>query len=94
MSNPIYNNIIGAPFSWKAKVRVTKLIDETGDESFLGKTGIVDYYEYGCGCGQVYPESPMIGVKFEDGRIEEFWPEELNPTEHCTELLTIAVQLD
>jgi len=58
--------------------KVTQLSDETGDKNFLGKSGVVMYFDYDCGCGQSYPDDPMIGIKFPDGEIEEFWKEELN----------------
>ena len=62
----------------KQIVKVVKLSDETGEESFLGKSGTVIYFDYDCGCGQSYPDDPMIGVKFADEEIEEFWKEEIS----------------
>jgi len=73
-------NIYGAPFSIGDRVRVTHLIDNTGEPSLIGKTGVIEHYEYDCGCGQVFPSSPMIGVRFpsdKDEWLEEFWREEL-----------------
>lgn len=32
---------------------------------FVGRIGTVDYLEYECGCGQRYPDVPMVGVRFE-----------------------------
>ena len=29
------------------------------------------------GCGQRFPDDPMIGVRFPDGALQEFWREEL-----------------
>lgn len=58
-------------------VRVVSLTDETGDKGCLGKSGKVTHFDYDCGCGQSYPDDPMIEVQFDDGKIEEFWKEEL-----------------
>lgn len=58
-------------------VRVIKGIDETFDERFLQKIGIVENFDFTCGCGQSYPNDPMIGVRFPNGKYEEFWTEEL-----------------
>lgn len=44
---------------------------------FIGRAGVVDHLDYDCGCGQTYPDDPMIGVTFDDGAAEEFWSEEL-----------------
>lgn len=43
----------------------------------IGKVGTVKYLEYNCGCGQTFPNDPMIGVYFDDDSVEEFWREEL-----------------
>jgi len=56
---------------------VRRLCDEEGNVSFLGMVGLVEHFEYTCGCGQSYPGDPMIGVRFSDGRSDEFWKEEL-----------------
>ena len=69
-------NIEGAPFSIGQRVRVTSLTDETGEPRFMGQVGVVEHYEYDCGCGQVFPSEPMIGVRFPAG-LEEYWAEEL-----------------
>ena len=60
------------------EIKVIKLSDETGEESFLGKSGTVIYFNYDCGCGQSYPNDPMIGIKFKDEVVEEFWKEEIS----------------
>jgi hypothetical protein len=73
---PIYVDVGGAPFKIGDRVRVTRGADETFDASYKGCTGIVEYFEYGCGCGQSYPRDPMIGVRFRSG-LAEFWREEL-----------------
>ena len=44
---------------------------------FIGLRGVVEYLEYECGCGQHYPEDPMVGILFHDGRRQEFWREEV-----------------
>jgi hypothetical protein len=74
---PIYVDVKGAPFKMGERVRVTDSTDETFDRSFKGRIGIVEYLEYQCGCGQSYPDDPMIGVRFQRGQVEEFWAEEL-----------------
>jgi len=76
-AKPIYKNIIGAPFKIGDIVTIIGVEDYTFDEIFKGKTGEVYYFEYSCGCGQSFPADPMIGIKFENGEIEEFWKEEL-----------------
>lgn len=58
------------------EIEVTSLTDETGDKAYLELSGTVVYFDYLCGCGQS-PGDPMIGVLFEDGKIEEFWKEEI-----------------
>jgi hypothetical protein len=74
---PIYVDVDGAPFKIGERVRVTDSKDETFDYSLKGQIGVVEYFEYECGCGQHYPDDPMIGVRFQKDRIEEFWAEEL-----------------
>jgi len=76
-ARPIYVDVDGAPFKIGERVRVTDSKDETFDRSFKGRIGVIEYFEYECGCGQSYPDDPMIGVRFRRGRIEEFWAEEL-----------------
>jgi hypothetical protein len=82
----IYKDVSGAPFHVGQCVRVVMIADETGDRAFLGKDGVVAYFEYSCGCGQSFPKDPMIGVRFKNNS-EEFWKEELstvvdNPVSH------------
>jgi hypothetical protein len=78
-SRPIRSNVKGAPFAIGQSVRVSQLVDETGRAKFLGLEGKVEHFEYSCGCGQTYPCDPMIGVRFLNGDLDEFWPEELEP---------------
>jgi hypothetical protein len=51
--------------------------DETFNIEFSGQKGIVKYFDYDCGCGQTYPNDPMIGVEFTCGETEEYWKEEV-----------------
>ncbi len=78
-SDLVEHNIAGAPFSIGDKVRVlcNPNKDETFDDTLVNHTGKVIFLEYNCGCGQTFPYDPMIGVRFRNGRIEEFWKEEL-----------------
>jgi hypothetical protein len=75
----IYNNINGAPFKINDMVKILNNPnnDETFNSFFSFNEGSVIYFEYDCGCGQNFPDDPMIGVKFNCGAIEEFWKEEL-----------------
>ena len=73
----IFANVVGAPFKIGAFVRVVRLADETANRAWLGRTGIVKFLNYDCGCGQTFPDDPMIGVESPRGKIEEFWKEEL-----------------
>lgn len=75
-SNPQYKNIVGAPFKIGLLVKIVQIVDETESKKMIGKQGIIIYYEYDCGCGQRYPDMPMIGVRI-GHKIKEFWPEEL-----------------
>lgn len=73
------NNIEGAPYKIGNKVIIldNPLKDETFNKRFIGREGAVYFFEYDCGCGQTYPTDPMIGVKFSDGKVAEFWKEEI-----------------
>ena len=80
----ITTDVRGAPFRIGDKVKVVRATDETFDRRFMRRVGIVEHFEYSCGCGQTYPNDPMIGVKFRGARfrirkgaVEEFWQEEL-----------------
>jgi len=72
----IYHDVDGAPFKIGESVKVVSFSDDTADEEFLGCRGAVLYFEYSCGCGQTFPNDPMIGVQFGE-RKAEFWKEEL-----------------
>ena len=74
----------GSPYQPGQQVKVVSAID-TGPPcmdvtEYIGLFGVVDYLEYSCGCGQHFPDDPMIGVSFPDGRQVEFWAEELSPS--------------
>ena len=77
----IYSDVPGAPFRIGEAVMVVSATDETCDERCLGMRGTILFFEYSCGCGETYPDDPMIGVKFADGTREEFWREELALTD-------------
>lgn len=73
----------GAPYQPGERVQVEQVLDDgTMDEdevvTHVDEEGVVEYLDYACGCGQVYPEQPMIGVVFPDGSHEEYWSEELS----------------
>ena len=70
-------NVSGAPFSVGDTVKVIQCTDETLSPRYIGREGKVIYFDYFCGCGQSYPNDPMIGVEFKRNSIEEFWKEEL-----------------
>jgi hypothetical protein len=77
---PLRMWVDGAPFQPKEIVRVVASV-ESGDmsvDSLIGKLGVVEYLEYDCGCGQTFPDDPMIGVRFSNGDQQEFWREELS----------------
>jgi hypothetical protein len=73
----IHEDVWGAPFNIGELVRIGEGTDETFDARYNRRLGTVEYFEYQCGCGQTYPSDPMIGIRFRDGAIEEFWAEEL-----------------
>ena len=89
MARPIYHNIKGAPFSIGRRVQVLKLVDNTGNTALVGRMGRIEYYEYSCGCGQTYPSDPMIGLRFSNGTLEEFWTEELRTLKRRAPRLSI-----
>jgi len=76
-AHPIRINVDGAPFRIGDLVRIVRLSDSTADGDFLNKYGRIVYFEYSCGCGQSYPDDPMIGIQFAGGGIAEFWKEEI-----------------
>ena len=78
--NRRHYNIKGAPFKRGDIVKVLNNPnnDETFNMEFSEKEGVVEYFEYDCGCGQTFPKDPMIGVLFSNNKIGEFWKEELS----------------
>jgi len=93
-ARPIRERVDGAPYQPGQAVRVVAAIDTyIHDVSpFIGKSGTVLYLEYQCGCAQTYPHDPMIGVLFEDGSEEEFWPEEMT-ADQARSLLSAACSI-
>ena len=79
----IHVDIPGAPYRISTPVRVVQLVDETGNRRWLGRIGVVKYFDYSCGCGQTYPDDPMIGVESCRGKVEQFWKEELRVLRKC-----------
>jgi hypothetical protein len=77
-ANPLHFDVEGSPYRIGERIIIKGSEDETFDPVYLGRTGIVKYLEYGCGCGQSYPLDPMIGVEFDNGTTAEFWREELS----------------
>lgn len=71
--------VAGSPYQPGDLVLVVDAIDrDVSDLSrYIGQRGQVEYLEYSCGCGQHYPDDPMVGVQFACGTRVEFWPEEL-----------------
>lgn len=76
-ANPIYKDVPGAPFKIGDRVVVSGFDDETAETKYANEIGQVVYFEYECGCGQHYPDDPMIGIQFGNAEIEEFWKTEL-----------------
>lgn len=90
----LVRRVEGAPFQVGDVVAIAGIVDETfaaayetesmeagvapADDFAIGRHGVVSHLDYSCGCGQVYPGQPMIGVAFEGTElVPEFWPEEL-----------------
>jgi hypothetical protein len=78
-ARPVRSLVEGSPYQPGQQVLVVQAIDvdicDVGE--FVGKRGVVEHLEYSCGCGQSYPDDPMVGVRFADGDLQEFWREEL-----------------
>ncbi len=77
MKQTFFRDVPGSPFKIWEDVRIVKRSDNTVSATFVGRKGKVIYFDFSCGCGQSYPNDPMIGVYFRNGIIEEFWREEL-----------------
>lgn len=82
---PIRKQVAGAPYQPGQTVTVVSSTEGdcplTGVSEYIGKSGVVAYLEYSCGCGQRYPDDPMIAIDFPDGSQQEFWREELRASE-------------
>jgi hypothetical protein len=83
-AHPIRINVDGAPFRIGDLVHIVRLSDSTADADFLRKCGRIVHFEYSCGCGQKYPDDPMIGINFA-GEIAEFWKEEIQRIDATSE---------
>lgn len=72
-------NIDGAPYRIGDVVVVldNPNRDTTFNCVYSGKQGVIEHFEYDCGCGQSFPEDPLVGVRFSDQKIAEFWKDEL-----------------
>jgi hypothetical protein len=77
-ASPIFHDVKGAPFRIGDRVLIVGSKDETFNPTYLGLVGTVKYLEYNCGCGQTYPEDPMIGIQFDYATSEEFWKDEMS----------------
>jgi hypothetical protein len=87
-SCPVRDRVEGSPYQPGDVVCVVAAVDrEVCDLSeYIGCRGVVEHLEYQCGCGQSYPADPMIGVRFGDGDLVEFWREELGRSEELAEV--------
>lgn len=77
MQGKIRRMVEGAPFAPGDQVKVVKAADETFDQNYMGKEGVIVDYDYHSGCGQSYPEDPLMGVVFSGMDFQYFWKEEL-----------------
>ena len=77
--NPLYHDIGGAPFRIGQTVKILEnpSNDETFDLDFANNVGKIKFFEYESGCGQRFPDDPMISVELTDGKRDGFWKEEL-----------------
>lgn len=91
-ADPMRHHVEGATYQPGERVLVVRAIDRYVHDvsELVGKEGAVEHLEYECGCGQHYPEDPMVGVRFGDGQLQEFWREELQQIEARNE--TVAPQ--
>lgn len=83
-AKPVMVHVPGAPYQPGDRVVFTGMVDDECDRVDLGEMGVVVYLEYSCGCGQTYPNLPVLGVSF-GGKVIEVWPEEVSPLTDITE---------
>jgi len=78
-AKPIFEAVEGSPFQPGERVKFVQDSDGSADNDgeLIGREGVVEYIEYSCGCGQSYPDDPMICVRFDNEKRQEFWKEEL-----------------
>lgn len=80
-ARPIQVFTPGAPYQPGDEVVVVASAEAKGSltdvSGYIGRGGKVEHLEYSCGCGQHYPDDPMIAVRFPEGDGQEFWKEEL-----------------
>jgi len=77
-SNPVRHYVPGAPFQVGDRVRILQACDECGYPDLAGRYAVVAYLEYECGCGQAFPDLPMLGVEGPGIPLNvELWPCEL-----------------
>lgn len=75
----LHHDVMGTPFEIGQKVLIldNPSDDETFDKQYAGRCGEIIFFEFSGGCGQSFPNDPMIGVKIDEQHMEEFWREEL-----------------
>ena len=73
----IFTKVDGSPYQVGDVVRVVSICDDAGDRGAIGSIGVVDHLDYDSGCGETYPDDPMISVK----GCGIFWSEELETAE-------------
>jgi len=74
--------VFRAPFQCGQRVKVKGPnrpgdIDEEMCAPYVGCCGVVQWLRYQTGCGDRFPDDPMICVELDDGREYDFWHNEL-----------------
>ena len=64
-ANPLYRERQRSPLQDWRSMRIVCSEDDLFDRTFLGRIGIVKYFEYECGCGQSFPLDPDNQNKIE-----------------------------
>lgn len=77
--SPVRHRVDGAPFQVGDRVVVVDAVDRDIFDlsAYVGRGGVVEYLEYSCGCGQHYPDDPMVGIRLA-GEVIDFWKEEIS----------------